>query len=84
MILSPKRQISAYLTLKFPVTFDRGKNYILLLYNSDSNNILVIPMKVRTDKYFLQVVNDQHEHLLISGLKPTYMWLGNDASPAFQ
>ena len=41
-------------------------------------------MKSRLDIEFIRVFTDLHEHLLTRGVKPAYMRLDNEASPAFQ
>ena len=83
-IIDHKRQIFTYLTGKSPVTSNRGNKYLFFLYDYDRNCILILPMKLRSDREFIQVFTDLHEHLITRGLKPAYMRLENEASPAFQ
>ena len=47
-IIDHKRQITTDLTGKFHVTSNRRNNDIFLLYEYDSNSILIRPMKVRS------------------------------------
>ena len=72
------------LTGKLPVTSKSGNKYLFFIYNCDSNNISVQPMKARTDKEFLRAFNDQHNHPTTRGIKPDYMQLENEASLDFQ
>ena len=41
-------------------------------------------MKNRTDKEFIRLFQDLHGNLTARGLKPNYMRLDNEESPAFQ
>ena len=82
--INHKRQISTNLTGKLPVKSNRGNKYIFVLYDYDSNCILIRPMKSGADSRFIRFFTDLHEHLLDRGLKPAYMILENEDSPAFQ
>ena len=62
-IINSQERIATDLTGRFPVTSDRGKKYLFILYEYDSNYILVRPMKNRTDKESVQVFQDLHGHL---------------------
>ena len=83
-IINHKRKIATYITVKFPVTSNRGNNYLFVLYDYDSNCIIIRPMKSRAYSEFIRVFTDLHEHLLARGIKPAYMILDNESSPAFQ
>ena len=72
-IINCKRQIVIYLTGKLPVTSNRGNKYLFVLYNYDSNIILVRLMKSSTDREFIRFFKYLHEPLLTRGLKPTHM-----------
>ena len=52
-IIDYKRQIATDLTGKFPVTSNRGNKYLFVLYDYDSNCILICPMKSRADSEFI-------------------------------
>ena len=52
-IIDYKRQITTDLTGKLPVTSNRGNNYIFVLYDYDSNFILIRSMKSRADSKFI-------------------------------
>ena len=45
---SPTRNISTDQTGRFPILPNKGNQYIMLMYDYDSNGILVHPMKNRT------------------------------------
>ena len=49
-INNPKRKTVTYLTLKFPVNSNRFKKYLFVLYDYNSNSILVRPANARTEK----------------------------------
>ena len=83
-IIDQKCQIATDLIGKFPVTSNMWNKYIFVLYDYDSNCILIRPMKSREDIEFTRVFKDLYEHPLIRGLKPAYMRLYNEAYPAFQ
>ena len=72
-IIDPQEQIATDLTGRFLVTSNRGKKYLFILYDYDSNCILVRPMKNRTDKYFTRFFQDLYVHLTTRVLKPNYM-----------
>ena len=76
-IIDHKKQIATDLPGKSPVTSNRGNKYIFLLYEYNSNSILIRPMKARSDSEFVRVFRDLHENLLTRGLKGTYMRLDN-------
>ena len=47
-------KVYTYLTGRFPVTSDRGIQYILVLYAYDTNETLVEPIKTRRDADMLR------------------------------
>ena len=69
---------------RFPVTSNIGNKYLFIIYDYESNCILVRPMNNRKDKEFTRVFQDLHGHLTTRGLKPNYMVLDNEALPSFQ
>ena len=83
-IIDYNQKIAIYITGKSPVTSNKGKNYLFVLYDYDIHFILIRPMKSQADSEFIRVFTDLHEHLLTRGIKPAYMILENEASPAFQ
>ena len=83
-IINHKRKIATDLTGKFPFTSNRVNKYLFVIYDYDSNCILICPMKSRAYSEFIQVFTDLHEHLLARRLKPSYMRLENESIPKFQ
>ena len=57
-IINHKRQIATDPTGKFPVTSNRGNKYLFILYDYDSNCILIRPMKSRSDSKFIRLFTD--------------------------
>ena len=72
-IIYHQQRIATDLTERLPVTSNRVNKYLFILYNYNSNCILVRPMKNRTDKLFIRVLQDLHGNLNKRGLKPNYM-----------
>ena len=72
-IINPKQQVATDLIEKCPVISNRVDKYLFVLYDYEINSILVCPMKVRTDIYFIPVFKDLHDNLLTQGIKPSYM-----------
>ena len=83
-IINHKRQIETYLTVKFPVTSNRGIKYLFVIYEYNSNIILILTMKARSYSEFIRVFKYLHDNLLTRGFKPAYMRLDNEASITFQ
>eukprot|EP00957_Ditylum_brightwellii_P123394 9408426-Ditylum_brightwellii.AAC.1 len=74
----------ANLTGKFPIPSISGNNYILVLYDYDSNTILAIAMKNRTEEEIICAYNVLHTHLTDRGLTPKFQILDNEASATVQ
>ena len=72
-IIYHQQRIATNLTGRLPVTSNRVNKYLFILYNYNSNCILVRPLKNRTDKLFIRVLQDLHGNLNKRGLKPNYM-----------
>ena len=62
-IIDPQQRIATDLTRRFPLKSNRGNKYLFILYNYDRNIILVRPMKNRTEKEFIHVLQDIHGRL---------------------
>ena len=54
-IIDTQQRISTDLTGRFPVTSNWVNEYLFVLYEYDSNSILVCPMKAITNKEFIRV-----------------------------
>jgi hypothetical protein len=72
------------LTGRFPTTSLSGNNYILILYDYDSNIFLCSPMKNRGDKEMVRAFDLLIQSLIIRGLRPSLQLLDNEASLALR
>eukprot|EP00957_Ditylum_brightwellii_P051069 3871798-Ditylum_brightwellii.AAC.1 len=61
-----------------------GNNYILVLYDYDSNAILAVAMKNRAEGEIVRAYSILHEYLVSRGLTPKFQVLDNEASKAVQ
>jgi hypothetical protein len=73
-------QIYTDQTGRFPVVSSKGKKYIMILYDYDSNAILAKPIKDRTAPELLKAFQIMEQVLVARGLKPKLMKLDNEAS----
>ena len=73
-------QIASDLTGKFPTISSKGNQYILVIYDYDSNSILPTPLKNRNAATILQAYKDTYDFLQARGLKPRLQRLDNEAS----
>jgi hypothetical protein len=65
---------------RFPVKSSKGKLYIMVLYNYDSNGILATTMKSRKAPDLVAAYNIFHQQLLDGGIKPILQRLDNEIS----
>jgi hypothetical protein len=65
---------------RFPVKSSKGKSYIMVLYNYDSNGILATTMKSRKAPDLDAAYNELHQQLLDGGIKPVLQRLDNKIS----
>jgi hypothetical protein len=72
------------LTGRFPIQSSRGHQYILTLYDYDSNTISTEPMKNRTKKEMIQAYTSLHHRLINTGLKLELQVMDNECSTAFR
>jgi hypothetical protein len=72
------------LTGRFPIQPSRGHQYILNLYDYDSNTISTQPMKNRTDKEMIRAYTSLHQQLINAGIKPELQVMDNECSSAFR
>ncbi len=72
------------LTGQFPTTSSQGNSYILVVYDFDSNGILIAPLKNRRAEVILEAYKLIHTHLCAAGLRPQLQHLDNEASQALQ
>jgi len=72
------------LTGQFPATSSQGNSYILVVYDFDSNGILIAPLKNCKAEVILEAYKLIHNHLCAAGLRPQLQRLDNEASQALQ
>ena len=77
-------QIYSDQTGKFVVASSAGNNYILFVYDYDSNSILVQPMRSRTGPCILSAFTIVHARLVAAGLRPQLQRLDNECSDALK
>jgi hypothetical protein len=72
--------ISTDQTGRFPVKSLKGKSYIMVMYNYDSNVILATTMKSRKAPDLVAAYNELHQQLLDGGVKAVLQRLDNEIS----
>ena len=77
---TPTGRTYSDLTGCFPVQSNRGANYILVVYEYDSNAILVRPLRNRTAPEIKSVFQNVVHYLTVRGLRPRLHTLDNEAS----
>ena len=65
-------QIFTDQTGRFPVTFSKGNQHIMVLYDYDSSAILAKPMKNRSESELVKVYTRMHTYLCRQGLKKCF------------
>jgi hypothetical protein len=73
-------QIYTDQTGRFPVVSSKGNEYIMILYDYDSNAILAQPIKDRTAPELLKAFQVMEQEMVARGLTPKLMKLDNEAS----
>ena len=68
------------LTGKFPHKSSRGNQYLLVIYDYDSNAIVIAPLKTRQSKEITNAFTKGHKRLLKFENKPTLFILDNECS----
>lgn len=69
-------------TGKFPYISISGNNYIMVIYDYDSNAILMEPIGNRKGPTLLAAHQQLHARLTNAGLRPSYIMLNNECSNA--
>ena len=77
-------QIHTDQTGQFIVPSSTGNNYLLILYDYDSNSILAEPMRNRTGQCILLAYKAVHARLVAAGLRPQLQRLDNECSEALK
>ena len=70
-------------TGRFPTTSSRGKKYIMIAYEMDSNLIHAKPLKTRKSTKKPAAYKSVNEMLTVKGLKPKIHILDNECSETF-
>jgi hypothetical protein len=79
-IPSPTGAIASDQTGRFPVISASGMQYLIVIYDYDSNAILAEPLMNRTAKEILRAYTSIHTLLVTRGLRPRLQRLDNEAS----
>jgi hypothetical protein len=83
-IMEPTGQIYSDQTGRFVVPSSNGNNYLMILYDYDSNAILAEPMRTRTGKSILTAFETLQKRLITAGLTPQLHRLDNECSDALK
>jgi hypothetical protein len=78
--MEPTGQIFTNQTGRFIALSSNGNNYLLVLYDYNSKNILAEPMKTRTCASILNAYKTLHSSLCAAGLRPKLQRLDNKCS----
>ena len=81
---SPSGKVYADQTGKFPCTSASGNNYIMVIYDYDSNAILLEPIRNRKGPTLVEAHRRLHTRLTRAGLRPRFLMLDNECSNAFK
>jgi hypothetical protein len=81
---SPSGKVYADQTGKFPCTSASGNNYIMVIYDYDSNTILLEPIRNRKGPTLVEAHRRLHTRLTRAGLRPRFLMLDNECSNAFK
>ena len=74
---SPKNTAYGDLTGRFPHKSSRGNQYLLVIYDYDSNAILAEPLKTRSAGEITNASIKKHEKLSKQGTAPSIYIIGN-------
>jgi hypothetical protein len=85
-IIKPERsgQIYSDLTGWLPIASSKGNNYLLIIYDYDSNGILAQPMQTCTGPCILAAYQVLHECLVAAGLQLQLQSLDNGISQSLK
>ncbi|KAL7481807.1 hypothetical protein ACHAW6_007473 [Cyclotella cf. meneghiniana] len=64
----------------FPITSNRGNNYVVIFYTVDANHIKSYPIKSHHRTELLRAYNDLYAYLLMQGYRPQLHKLDNESS----
>jgi hypothetical protein len=83
-IMEPMGQIYTDQTGRFVQASSNGNNYLLMLYDYDSNSILAEPLKTGTGQAILAAYKILRTKLCNAGLRPKLQCLNNECSEALK
>jgi hypothetical protein len=85
-LIKPERsgQIHSDLTGRFAIASSTGNNYLLTVYEYDSNGILAQTMRTCTGPCILEAYKTIHGRLVAAGLRPELQRLDNEASQSLK
>jgi hypothetical protein len=72
-------EVATDLTGRFPVNSSRGYKYMLVLYEYDSNAILVEPLTDRSELEHIRAYNKLYNQLAKNGFTPKFQMMDNEA-----
>jgi hypothetical protein len=78
--MNPTGQIYTDQTGRFVAPSSAGNNYLMILYDYDSNHIFAQPFKNRTANCILQAFKIMHQRLCQAGCRPLLHRLDNECS----
>jgi hypothetical protein len=79
-VLDTSNEIHSDQTGRFITPSSTGNNYMMIVYDYDSNHIFIEPFKNRTAKCLLAAYQVLHTRLCRAGLKPRLQRLDNECS----
>jgi hypothetical protein len=79
-VINPTRQIYTDQTGQFVLPSSNGNNYLMVVYDYDSNHIFAQPFRNRTIKCILDAYKIVHAPLFKAGLRPRLQRLDNECS----
>ena len=71
-------KVSTDQTGRFTVTSSRGSNYLMVLYDHDSNSIMAEPLTSRSKHELIRATRVLHSYLSARGLTPQYQIIDNE------
>jgi hypothetical protein len=79
-MIEPTGQINSDQTGRFVLPSSNGNNYLMVVYDYDSNHIFAQPFRNRTAKCILDAYKIVHAQLVKAGLRPRLQCLDNECS----
>jgi hypothetical protein len=83
-IIEPTGQIFSDQTGRFIIPSSTGNNYVMIVYDYDSNFIFAQPFRNRTAPCLLAAFTALHKRLCLAGLRPKLQRLDNECSASLK